>query len=68
MHIYLNSKDQKGSFGLTVTQHDNGIWVQSVQPHGAADQVFKYRIKALQRTKFTLILFFSSKIFVLVIN
>ncbi|CAF4656488.1 unnamed protein product [Rotaria sp. Silwood1] len=35
--LILN-KDQKGSFGLTLTQHDDGIWVQSVQPHGAADQ------------------------------
>ncbi|CAF4414764.1 unnamed protein product [Rotaria socialis] len=35
--LILN-KDQKGSFGLTLTQHDDAIWVQSVQPHGAADQ------------------------------
>ncbi|CAF2877629.1 unnamed protein product [Rotaria sp. Silwood2] len=35
--LILN-KDQKGSFGLTLIQHDDGIWVQSVQPHGAADQ------------------------------
>ncbi|UJR25101.1 hypothetical protein I4U23_006461 [Adineta vaga] len=35
--LILN-KDQKGSFGLTIAQHDNEIWVQSVQPHGPADQ------------------------------
>ena len=33
------SQDQKGSFGLTVTQRDHAIWIQSVQPHGPADQV-----------------------------
>ena len=32
-------QDEKSSFGLTLTQHDNKIWVQNVQPHGAADQV-----------------------------
>ena len=32
-------QDQKGSFGLTVTQRDHAIWIQSVQPHGPADQV-----------------------------
>ncbi len=31
-------KDQKGSFGLTLVQHDNTTWIQSVQPHGSADQ------------------------------
>ncbi|CAF4436420.1 unnamed protein product, partial [Adineta steineri] len=36
--LILN-KDQKGSFGLTLSQHDNEVWIQSVQPHGPADQV-----------------------------
>ncbi|CAF1001759.1 unnamed protein product, partial [Adineta ricciae] len=35
--LILN-KDHRDSFGLTVAQHDNEIWVQSVQPHGPADQ------------------------------
>ncbi|CAF1198688.1 unnamed protein product [Adineta steineri] len=35
--LILN-KDQKGSFGLTLSQHDNEVWIQSVQPHGPADQ------------------------------
>lgn len=39
MGSLFSFQDQKGSFGLTVTQHDHGTWVQSVQPHGPADQV-----------------------------
>ena len=35
----LSSQDQKGTFGLTLSQHDHGTWVQSVQPHGPADEV-----------------------------
>jgi len=37
--LLLLFKDQKGSFGLTISQHDNATWIQSVQPHGSADQV-----------------------------
>ena len=71
VYLCLYSKDQKSSFGLTLIQHDDKVWVQSVQPHGAADQVYIIQNSSKIKFQFTFNLIFSflfSKISELVIK